>query len=48
MLGLIAVMVFVGLHDLAQFFISEKSNRKFWLKAWIIVSLFVFAIDINL
>ena len=37
-LGLLALIiggVFVGTHELAEFFLKDVEHRKFWLKVWL-------------
>lgn len=36
---LIIVVVFLVLHDLFRYFFTEKENRSYWLKWWVVLSI---------
>jgi uncharacterized membrane protein HdeD (DUF308 family) len=38
LLVIIILGVFIGTHEVAEFFLKEKKHRKFWLKVWLVVS----------
>lgn len=35
----IIFIVFLGLHDVTQFFLEDKDSRTYWIKWWVAVSL---------
>jgi len=40
-LGLILLLVFVGLFELFDIFLKDRSTRKYWIKWWIVSSVVV-------
>jgi len=41
LLAIITVGVFIGTHEVAEFFLKEKEHRKYWLKVWLTISVII-------